>query len=173
MRKGMHKPSVLILWTLILAASFISTGYGADTDSLVVSDNGNVGIGTASPAGKLTIQGAEPHLRIQSEGNRAVFQLAPQQGQGWDIGVGHMNSSTNEDFWIGDYTRYRMVLKKGAPYLGLCEDNPMRNLHLTSPTGSNEMIMEVTDGAPNHRKMEFCRGWWCRRAAKFLYPKIK
>jgi hypothetical protein len=50
---GMKKTFIVISIVFLMLINLATLTMAADTDSLVVDTNGNVGIGTATPAGKL------------------------------------------------------------------------------------------------------------------------
>lgn len=95
--------------------------------------SGPLGLGTPTPAAQLSVSSAEPHLRIDSSGDRAVVQLGKAGALQWDFGVG--TGAGNNDLWFGDFSGYRMILQKGTGNVGIGTASMTSKLHVKGNAG--------------------------------------
>jgi hypothetical protein len=103
---------------------------GDNTSRLAINAAGNVAIGAnfTNPQADLHISSDEPHIRIDTTGNRSVIQWARKGALLWDCGVGR--DATNTDFWFGDFSAYRFIMQKGTGFIGIGPNVvPQRILH--------------------------------------------
>lgn len=131
--------------------------------------DGNVGIGTTSPSAKLDVngqilmQGFDAVIKSKDtvDGLNRTFHLIGTY-HGWD----------KEAIYVGGYNYYRpagnversyakrvhfgaqqtMTVDFGSGKVGIGTTNPIRNLHLQSPSISSEIVMEVSNYEANKRK---------------------
>lgn len=97
------------------------------TGSLTIA--GNLGVGTTGPQAKVHVSSAEPQLRFDSTGNRTTVQVGKGGALQWDFGVG-TGAASNNDFWFGDFSGFRLVLQKGTGNVGVGTTNPGARLEV-------------------------------------------
>jgi hypothetical protein len=121
------------------SANALDAPDGDPTNAVVVDNNGNVGIGTTSPAANLHVASSDitTNLRISATGgfgNVAVLQLE-QGGDGWNIGTGALDfggqSALGFRPLLNNNTRddTRMVITKDGN-VGIGTTVPEKPLHI-------------------------------------------
>lgn len=161
------KSTLIAICTVILILIYFAPfTIAADTDSIVVDTSGNVGIGTCNPTGKFEVLGDiragnsdiyftktdHNHTGIGNTQGYAAIENAANFDSLMILG----RSGTSKGRYVGlwDYLQVNGSMDITGR-IGIGTSSPMKNLHLLSPSGSNELIMEVADGAENFRKWNF------------------
>lgn len=136
------------VWSTTAAATGawqLRFGVDGDTGNTALAPSGGrIGIGATAPQAALHIRSDEPHVRLETTGNRAVVQV-DKGGLQWDFGVG--TGPGNFDFWIGDFTEYRLVLQKATKNLGIGTQTPKNPLGIRARGASENLLsLESPDG---------------------------
>jgi hypothetical protein len=115
------------------------------TDRMTIKSNGNVGIGTSSPLGKLHVEGeiynGDPsgngYIRFLNVSGVSYIQSANSTG------------SAEGDLHLGNYfTNGRMVIKSGGN-VGIGTDSPLDKLHVLGDLRLTQAIPEIKFRSPN------------------------
>ena len=108
-----------------------NTAYPSQT--MVMQQNGWVGIGTTTPGNKLDVSGTANQLRLAAAtaGQEASMVFSPGGAlNSWQTGVS--NAVTSNGWWLYETTGgYRMVVQQGGN-VGIGTTNPQGQLHLAS-----------------------------------------
>jgi trimeric autotransporter adhesin len=110
----------------------------AKANAMTVLKNGNVGIGTATPDALLHVIG-QVKITGGSPGAGKVLTSDAAGLASWAVGTGAWTTSGSNIYYSGGN-------------VGIGTATPMRTLHMSSPSVSNELIMEVQDGQSDWKK---------------------
>lgn len=129
---------------------------GANTNSLVVDSDGDIGIKTLSPAVDIhVVEGNTPTLRLEQDGSDGFA------AQTWDVAGNEAN------FFVRDVTHSSVLpfrIKPGTGNddalfiaangdVGLGTDGPAAALHVRGTDGSTRMLVEEASGTEAAREM--------------------
>jgi hypothetical protein len=133
-------------------------GFGTLTDSSITeAPNGNIGIGTTMPNGKLTIFNNGPTTQ--------VFENLKNDSHELLIGVDVatiVSAITASDLQLRTNNLNRMVIKANSGYVGIGTMNPLAQLHVAGgaffdlgPSGGGKLVIANN---PNDNKI-YLEGW--------------
>lgn len=135
-------------------------GGGTTANKLYVLDNGNIGIGTTSPAEKLEVSGG--HIKIINSGNTNLYINANNSGSDSTIFFQETNSTkakiqhdaSNDSmlFTDGAYTD-TMTLKGGK--VGIGTTSPENKLHILRSSSDTQSQLMVQNGSTGDAAIKF------------------
>jgi len=124
--------------SLVILCLFNGLVFGDDTDSLVVTENGNVGIGTASPQSKLEIFGDGSTV-----GSAAIRFNQPAGENGFSIGLGTEDNKLHiGDSWNPESGTHVTIQQDGN--VGIGTTNPGYKLDIEN---SGAFAIELRDSS--------------------------
>lgn len=104
-------------------------------DKFVIDPNGNVGIGTNSPAGRLHLRGTTPHLYIQSDDGQSAKLLF---GDATDNSRGGIEYMSTDDMKFMNNNLSTVMTLRYTGQVGIGETNP-----------NQDAAVEISKAAPN------------------------
>jgi hypothetical protein len=143
---------------------------GTETDTVIINNEGRVGIGTLNPSSPLHVVGAGTPLRIEREDSAAVaFRIQNSVGSGeLQLGASEnlllINETQGSDLIFsttptaGSLTERVRIDSTGQ--VGIGTSSPDSNLHISSAGGTELHIQEESAGAAATMKLTTTQRAW-------------
>ena len=143
---------------------------GTETDTVIINNEGRVGIGTLTPSSPLHIVGAATPLRIEREDSAAVaFRIQNS------VGAGELQLGASENLNLSNETQGQDLIFNTTPAagsltervridstgnVGIGTSSPDSNLHISSAGGTELHIQEESAGAAATMKLTTTQRAW-------------